>query len=343
MAMTLDSRSVAPGWLRDRSFDLTFIVGIAALAILSGVAVILTPQLFVPILLADLWFLGYHHVIATYTRLCFDKESFRNHTFLLFGLPVLVLAAVLSIGMGIGLWVLTSIYLYWQWFHYTRQSWGVSQVYRRKANGLADDPEWSSKLIFYAVPVWGILHRSYQDPGTFIGIELRVIPVPEIAVHLAAAVAIASFAWWLVRRFMAWRDGRLPLAHTLYMLTHFAIFSIAYVWIENITYGWLVINIWHNAQYVIFVWLFNTNRFKSGIDPKARFLSKISQPDKTWTYFGICFGLSTAVYLALDNTLVLLIPAIIIYQSINFHHYIVDSVIWKVRKKPLQKTLGLAG
>jgi len=28
-------------------------------------------------------------------------------------------------------------------------------------------------------------------------------------------------------------------------------------------------------------------------------------------------------------------------QAINFHHYIVDSQIWKVRKKPMQATMGV--
>ena len=39
-----------------------------------------------------------------------------------------------------------------------------------------------------------------------------------------------------------------------------------------------------------------------------------------------------------------LIPLAILvaYQTINFHHYIVDGIIWKVRKKKLQQTLGLA-
>ena len=36
------------------------------------------------------------------------------------------------------------------------------------------------------------------------------------------------------------------------------------------------------------------------------------------------------------------LPTIIIYQTINFHHYIVDGLIWKARKKPMRKTLGLA-
>ena len=58
--------------------------------------------------------------------------------------------------------------------------------------------------------------------------------------------------------------------------------------------------------------------------------------------------LTSIVYLSISRTLgilvdwkVVVIPAIIVYQAINFHHYIVDSVIWKVRKKPMQETLGL--
>jgi hypothetical protein len=32
---------------------------------------------------------------------------------------------------------------------------------------------------------------------------------------------------------------------------------------------------------------------------------------------------------------------IVLYQIVNFHHYIVDSSIWKVRKPKMQETLGL--
>jgi hypothetical protein len=343
MALTAESIGLSPGWLRDRSFDMHFIVGVAALALVSGTVVVWNPVLFMPILVADLWLLGYHHVIATYTRLCFDKESFRTHRFLVLWLPFLVFGCVLALGYGVGLWVLSSVYLYWQWFHYTRQSWGVSQVYRRKSGGVVDDGEWFSKLIFWAVPVWGILNRSFQDPGTFLGIELRVLPVPELAVDIAEIAALLALAMWLASRALAWWRGRLAVAHSLYMITHFLVFGVAYVMIEDITYGWLVVNIWHNAQYVVFVWLFNTNRFRDGTDPKAPFLSRISQQQKSWLYFGVCIGISTVVYATLENTAALLIPALVIYQAINFHHYIVDSVIWKVRQKPLQKTLGIAG
>jgi hypothetical protein len=34
--------------------------------------------------------------------------------------------------------------------------------------------------------------------------------------------------------------------------------------------------------------------------------------------------------------------AIIAYQTINFHHYVVDSFIWKVRAPSLRKELDIA-
>ena len=33
--------------------------------------------------------------------------------------------------------------------------------------------------------------------------------------------------------------------------------------------------------------------------------------------------------------------ALVIYSAINFHHYIVDSYIWKMRKPSIQKTMDI--
>ena len=73
------------GWLRSPPFDLTLIVGVAVLALASGAVVVAKPSLFPLILFLDLWFLGYQHVIATFTRLSFDTDSFRQNKFLVIG------------------------------------------------------------------------------------------------------------------------------------------------------------------------------------------------------------------------------------------------------------------
>ena len=340
------SAAQGPGWLRSLRFDVTLIGGVLLIALISGLVVVANPALFKIVLLLDLWFLGYHHVVATFTRLSFDRDSLRQHRFLVFGLPPIVFATIFGLAYGVGIWVIASVYLYWQWFHYTRQSWGISQVYRRKSGGLVEDGLWFSRLSFYLLPAWGILYRSWQAPGEFLGAELRVIPVPELLVDVVGVAALASVLAWVFVRAKAWRTGQLALAHTFYMLSHYVVFFVGYWAIEDITYGWLVINVWHNAQYILFVWLYNTNRYKSGIDPKAKFLSWLSQPNKFADYFMICFGISTAIYfsfLFVSTSFALVgVPLlIIIYQAINFHHYIVDSLIWKVSKKPIQKNLGL--
>ncbi len=334
-----------PGWLVNAGFDYGFIFGTALIALASGAVVVANPALFPIVLMLDIWLLGYHHVVSTYTRLCFDRESLHRHRFLLFGLPVIVLACCFAAGWGIGFWALGTTYLYWQWFHYTRQSWGVSQVYRRKAEGSEMESEPFLKAFHYLLPATGILYRSYQQPETFLGLEVRVIPVPEFVVLIVAAATLASilaFAW---SRIGMWRRGTLPLAHTAYMISHIVVFSVGYILIDDITYGWLVINVWHNAQYVLFVWMFNNKKHAKGIDPNARFLSLISQTKNWPLYFLICLSISTSIYLligAAEGMLAAIaLPSIIIYQTINFHHYVVDGLIWKARKPLLRKTLGL--
>jgi hypothetical protein len=334
------------GWILNREFDAGFILGTALLAILTGAVLVAQPTLFPVVLALDIWVLGYHHVLATFTRLCFDRESLRQHWFLVVPLLLIVFVCSAAAGWGIGFWVLTTTYLYWQWFHYTRQSWGVSQVYRRKATGVEMESEGLLKAAFYLLPATGILYRSNQAPTTFLGSEVKVLPVPDLVVGLvgiATAASLVAFAW---SRFSMWRRGTLPVEHTFYMASHLGIFSIGYLLIEDLTFGWLVINIWHNAQYILFVWIYNNRRFKDEVGPQARFLSDISQTSHWPRYFLLCFLISTAIYAAIgaaeESLATIAMPAILIYQTLNFHHYLVDGLIWKTRKAPMRKTLGLA-
>lgn len=331
--------AVGPGWLSGARFDRHFIVTTAAIAILSGIVVARQPGLFLPILMLDLWLLGYHHVVSTYTRLCFDAESFRKQRWMIFGLMPLVCATVTVIGATAGIWLLATIYLYWQWFHYTRQSWGIAQAYRRAAGGIVENA-FLAKAAFYLVPLWGILHRAHQAPETFIGMRVWHPPVPGVLVDIVAVLAIASLAWWTVTRVVQWRRGELAVGHSLYMLSHFAVFYTGYVAIESIDAGWIALNIWHNSQYIAFVWLQNNKRFEGAPRHvngaprhKAKFLSWLSQRRNLWAYLAVCLGISTAFYAGLQWTAATaglgMAVLMVVYQTINFHHYIVDALIWR--------------
>ena len=335
------------GWLRSFSFDLLFIGGVAAAALGSTALVIWKPVLFPLVLMIDMWLLGFHHVISTFTRLIFDVDSFRTHRFLVIWLPLIVLGGVVGLVTLFGGWILPTVYFYWQWFHYTRQSYGIAQIYRRKAEAAQEEPAWLKHAVIYLLPLWGILERSWQQPTEFVRMPLKMIPVPGIIVQIVAFLSVATLICWLGRQVIAWYQGRLPVAYTLYILSHIAVFAVGYLIVNDMTYGWLTVNVWHNAQYILLVWMYNNNRFKNGVDPRHRFLSTLSQPRWAAVYFFVCVAISTTFYVALQGIPMLLgISAVtltfVVYQTINFHHYIVDGIIWKVRRPALQRTLGIA-
>ena len=352
-------------WIHSSSFDLVFVVGTLTLALASGLLVLYQPNLFYPVLLADLWLLGYHHVIATFTRLTFDGESFREHRFLVLVLPWLVLFGTIAAAYSLGTWCIATVYLYWQWFHYTRQSYGVSRVYLRKL-GVCDLESYVTSRALYLVPLFGILYRSQQNGNLFLGTKVKKIPylvteyvglplsttigMTTALMNIAAVFSVVFVVWWLAIQVKGFWKGESRWPLVLYMMSHFIVFMTGYYLIADIDYGWLVINIWHNAQYILFVWWYNTRRFSKGVTSKQVFLSWLSQlsPKNVISYFAVTLGLSTLTYFLVKEVLQIgyfaAIPAasLVVFQAVNFHHYLVDGIIWKIRKPKIKGTLGIA-
>jgi len=338
------------GWLRGPAFDLALIGGVAGLAVAAGTSVSLRPEWFAPILFLDLWLLGHPHVAATFTRLAFDAASLREHRLLMLGLPWLVVAVTFAVGRTLGLGALATTYLYWQWFHYTRQGYGIARIYGRKA-GLPEAKHMRSTIaLLYAVPLWGILHRSWQDPERFLTLPVACLPTPRLAVALAAGASAAALLVWILEQARAARAGRLHLPLVLYVVSHTAVFATGYVAIRHIDHGWLLLNVWHNAQYLLFVWHYNHKSLQGRPVPAGRLPAALDRArGRSLPAFGLlCVGLGSIVYggvalvLGLDPVAAVPVAAVVVYQTINFHHYIVDGLIWKVRRPGVQKTLALA-
>ena len=339
-------------WLKSRTFDLGFIMGITLLAVASGLLVNMKPELFIYVLTADLWLLGYHHVASTYTRLAFDKHSLHEHRYKLTVLPVIVAISVTVICLVFGPWMLATIYLYWQWFHYTRQSEGISKAYAAKSRHQSDKIAKINRAVFWLIPLAGLVNLSAQSPGTFLFMPVQTLPVHKGIADVLNFIAATTYLWWVAKNTRIVLKNHMILPWFLYMNTHFFIYAVAYIVVDNINHGWLVINIWHNAQYILFVWLYNNKRFNGEVNDRYLFLSTISKNRNLILYLGVCFALSSGVYFLIERFGVdsietmfgvsSMAAAMIIYQTINFHHYIVDATIWKLRKKPIRDTLGLS-
>jgi hypothetical protein len=355
--------------IRSPRFDGILVVGCVVLALLFGAvakANPIDPLVFMVLLYADIYLLGSHHIVAMYTRLCFDKESAKENRFFLTWLPlIVVLGIVAAMWTAGGTEIITTVYLYWQWFHYTRQSYGITRIYARKEPPQAKFDVWVQNLLLYVVPLWGILYISMQhrlNPNMkflfsdFWGVFDRLsVGTAQSILSAVGVVALAVTVLWVVRLPMRYLEGKLSVLPTLYVISHLLIFMTGYYWLGriHINLGWLVINIWHNCQYILIVWLYNNNRFRSGVDGRHPFLSKISQVQYLWKYFGICIGITLIVAVGirifaghvapsyLPNLVVEGGWAVLVYQALNFHHYIVDSFIWKVRKKEVRERLGV--
>lgn len=335
-------------------FDHVFIFGVMAIAITSGVIVFLEPSLFVPVLLMDLWLLGYHHVVSTFTKLAGTAEDRQQNKFLIYQLPFLVLAGVVALYMGLGAWSVVSIYFYWQWYHYARQSYGISAFYRRKSGDVPTmTPQKLDYWIIWAVPVWGIVHRCAQGWDEFL---LHPVFLPTVPLWLDVIVGVIAFSFlffWFITKIFDWAKGHLCLAPFMFVMSHHITFFVGYIAISDINAGWLVLNVWHNAQYIMFVWLFNQNRFQNeDMKSKSPLLHWLCQrsPYRSLMYFVASVAATTLIYgflhtgaviVAGQNEMLMAALLIIIFQTVNFHHYIVDSLIWKARKKSHQKIMKI--
>jgi hypothetical protein len=339
--------ATTPMYMRSARFDRLFVLGIPLLALAVGALALGFPDYFLLILTLDLALLGYHHVISTYTRLLFDLKSARRHWALLLPLPVAVFAGVCLLAGWAGVAAITTLYMHWQWYHYTRQSEGINKAYGMKTRSVQAGGAGFNRALFYLVPAAAFLMMSARPDATFLGVEVWKLPMPQWAASAVLAAAFAGLAWWLALQWRALRAGTLGKLHFAYLCSHYAIYLVSYVAIQDITTGWLVINVWHNAQYIAFVWLFNSNQFKGGIDRQQLALSWLSQEGRWPVYLMACVALTGVVYQSIDaasgyfSSYTLMPLVVIVYQGLNFHHYIVDSLIWKLRKQEVQHSLKI--
>ena len=315
-------------------FDAFFLFALPALALVAGALAWMRPSIVYAIFAVDLWLFSFPHVASTFTRIAFSRRAVREHRVLLFAVPFAALGLASGLVHVGGIAALNTTYFAWQSFHYTRQSYGIDRALGHRA-GIRTDRLGSA--VIYLSSLAGVLVRCAEAPGSFLGSPLWLPTIPPFVAVSVGAVAGACLVAWSVRAVssLAREPSDARFDRTLYVLLHVAMFTLGYVVIRDLTIGWLVVNVWHNTQYLGFVWSQNRRSYEGGVDRDAPAFAWIAAPGRSVRFLAACGALATVlfgvIFVTTHRTGTNPTPFLVLIQAVNFHHYIVDAVIWRRR------------
>jgi hypothetical protein len=330
--------------LSERAFVRWFVGAVSLFALSVAAVVAVRPSLWPYVVTADLWLLSFPHVASTFSRTAFRAADRREHRWLLVALPLLSLGGVAAIAGVAGIAALNGGYFFWQTFHYVRQGRGMYRALRHANGAEATDPlaDWT----MYLVALWAVAHRVAQRPTTFLSVPIALPVIPaqvEIVCAITAALAFFAYALRSVRDALLERC-RLEPASSLYLLTQVVIFVAAYVVIDAPSIGWLAVNLWHNAQYLFFVYAWNNrryaHRFHDNPDDQPETLRWFVAPERWWLFYAGFAAIGAAMYtvaaLLADASVALFglgATYLVLVHGINAHHYIADMVLWRAPRR----------
>ncbi|MDQ0035093.1 hypothetical protein J2W30_002858 [Variovorax boronicumulans] len=309
-------------------------------ALSAGALASLSAPMMLAVLYIDIWLFANPHLIATYTRIRQISPSIKTHWVLIFIAPILIAAGLTIIALAYEAAGLLALYFVLQAFHVTRQSYGIG---RRCDRRLQAPYQRLPYFLIYIFPVWGYLHRSAQAPDSFLGYPIWLPPVPQ---ELASAIGIVAIVGALIWSARLWHCRRAEKENSLFnsfVFSHLLISLVSYILIKDITLGWLVVNVWHNIQYLVFVYRQQQNNIKASNSadelnnapvPRKSFIKILKRPT---AFFSGYLALGAIFYIIADKAGESLIwlgfPTILIAHLIlNFHHYLADGFIWKRRR-----------
>jgi hypothetical protein len=151
--------------------------------------------------------------------------------------------ATLIVGAFAGLAGAIGVLFVWRLVSDTR--WSVREAQRlAHAAGRPVEAGWKSLAHAWATPLYGLSLVAYTAPHMIAGLPLDLPHVPfwiPLAFGIIAAGAVFD---WGLRRAADWRLGELAAAPALHLLTHHAIFLLAFGFMLDVSAGVVALLAW---------------------------------------------------------------------------------------------------
>lgn len=337
------------GWILDSWKDLLLFVGTPAL-IIPLVSTARSRFSIEEIALCVAAFGAIGHHLPGMLRAYGDRELFERFK-VRFVVSPLFLAAVCLMFAQVRLSGLTVVLLLWGVWHGLAQVYGFARIYDAKTRSFSPVTaklDWlmcvawfGAGLFFSPGRMASLLDFFYQSGGPLLSADR--LHAFQRGWGLATAAVSVGF---LGNTLWQWRRGQRPNpVKFLLMASSFGFWWYAMVGINNALLGIALFEIFHDAQYLSIVWVYNRKRVDQGhgVGAFTRFLFRRSGA-MLGLYIGLVFAYGYTKFLAEFIDKETLQQSLFgILSASTFLHFYYDGFIWKVRERSTRQSLGLDG
>ena len=155
--------------------------------------------------------------------------------------------AALIVGAFVGLAGAIGVLFVWRLIADAR--WSLAEAQRlAHAVGRPLEATWKSLAHAWATPLYGLSLVAYTAPHMIAGLPLDLPHLPFWIPVSFGIVATGAVFDWALRRAADWRLGELAPAPALHLLTHHAIFLLAFGVMLDVSAGVIALMAWRLAH-----------------------------------------------------------------------------------------------
>ncbi len=289
-------------WINGRRWDLTWIIGSAAVVPI-GLLLVWGGMRSEVMDLAVTALVGGPHVFATFLSTYLDPRFRRSHRGSLIAAALLVPAFVVAMTL-LDFQILISLFVFAASLHVLQQNAFLADAYRDR-QGRPDSLR--SRLLDYAVlflSFYPIASYKLVHDDFLLG-DIQIL-IPAFArtdftwMSVSAAFAVALVAW-IAKTILEVRRGRLNGPKTLLIaLTSAIAFLIPCAASgARLELAFQTVNIWHSIQYLAVVWLALKLRKSRGRIESPFVGSLIGSRASAWRFYGLCLLATGGLFVAI--------------------------------------------
>lgn len=296
-----------------------------------------------------MWICNWPHFAATSYRLYHSRDNIRQYPMTALVIPWLIVIGVMASFAFPSLVApyFIKIFLIWSPYHFSGQSIGITLIYARR-NGFVVG-RWERLALstfifgtFVTQTLRAEVGAGYA--GSFFGIPTPILGLPAWTLDASmAAMAIAAlvFLGFVIR----WSLQHKRVLSGMVLLPAVT----QYVWFVHST-DWLsfqeFVPFFHSLQYMFIAWCM---QLKEKMDLRAIAPSRRYVLTESARWGIVVFAVGALLFFALPRAVnammtmpgphPLLFATGVIVAAVQIHHFFVDGVIWKLKRKSVSSPL----